>query len=178
MHMEENIEVEIKSKVEDFERIEKILKSLNAVFLGELEERDIYFNHPMRDFKLTDEALRIRNGREFTYKGPKVDEDTKSRLEFTVKIENGENMRLILEKLGFKAVAEVRKKRRNYKIGDVIISLDSLPQLGNFVEIECFGPYTSSRKKVLELAEKLGLKNFERRSYLELLLEKSGSWND
>jgi len=172
------MEVEIKAKIENRENVENKLRKLGAIFVGEETEEDIYFQHPSRNFALTDEALRIRNGKVLTYKGPKVDKDTKSREEIEVNIENGNKMRKILKKLGFKPVAKVRKIRRIYKIGEVTVSIDHLDLLGDFVEIECIGEYSSSRHKVFQLATLLELREFIRKSYLELLIEKIGRIKD
>ncbi len=165
------MEVEIKAKIEDVEEIEEKIKKLNANLLKEVVEEDIYFNHPCRDFLETDEALRIRNDNTLTYKGRKVDRETKAREEITAKIYSIENTIKILEKLGFHKTGSVRKKRKYYQIGKITISLDNVENLGNFIEIECIGEYEPSKKKVMEFAEKLNLKNLIRKSYLEMLLE-------
>ncbi len=169
------MEVEIKARIDNPAEIEKRLKKLGAIFQGEEEEVDIYFSHPSRDFKVTDEALRIRNGKILTYKGPKVDSDTKSREEIEVEVDSGERMEALLIRLGFRPVAKVTKIRRKYLVGDVHVSLDHLAELGDFVEIECIGEYEKSRHKVLQMARVLGLSRFIRESYLELLLKKKES---
>ncbi|NPA74657.1 MAG: class IV adenylate cyclase [Euryarchaeota archaeon] len=163
------MEVEIKARIP--ENFEERLRELNAEFLREVVEEDIYFNHPCRDFASTDEALRIRNDYTLTYKGPKVDKDTKSREEINLKIENIEDAAALLEKLGFRKVATVRKTRRYYSLDSLTICVDNVEKLGRFVEVECIGEYEPCREKVMELAHRLGLKNFERRSYLELVLQ-------
>ena len=165
------MEVEIKAKIENREEFEKKLKSLNAEFVREVIEEDEYFNHPCRDFASTDEALRIRNDYTMTYKGPRVDRDTKSREEINLKIDDLNKARNLLISLGFKSVAKVVKRRRYYKIGELNIAVDILPELGDFVEVECIGEYEPCREKVMELAKELGLRDFIRKSYLELVLE-------
>jgi len=165
------VEVEIKSKVEDLSKVEKKLLGLGAHFLKEMKEEDEYFNHPCRDFAQTDEALRIRNDGTLTYKGPKVDTDTKSREEINVKIEDMDGMRKLLIFLGFKPVAKVVKRRKYYKLEEVIVTVDDVEGIGTFVEVECIGDYEYCKKKVLQLADLLELKEFIRKSYLEMLLE-------
>ena len=163
------MEVEIKSKINNVEEIERKIKELGCILLKEVLEIDEYFNHPCIDFAETDEALRIRNDNTLTYKGPKVDKETKSREEINVRIENIENTRRLLLSLGFKPVAKVTKKRKYYKIGELTISLDKVESLGNFIEIECIGDYEYCKEKVLSFAKKLNLEEFIRKSYLELL---------
>ncbi len=168
------MEVEIKARVENREEFEKKLKNLNAEFVREIIEEDEYFNHPCRDFAQTDEALRIRNDYTMTYKGPRVDRDTKSREEINLKIDDLNKARNLLLSLGFKPVAKVVKRRRYYKVGELNIAVDILPEIGDFVEVECIGGYEPCREKVMELAKELGLRDFIRKSYLELVLEAIG----
>ena len=169
------MEVEIKARVDSLEDVERRISEIGGTFIREVVEEDVYYRHPCRDFSRTDEALRIRNDSSLTYKGPKVDTDTKSREEHIIHFDSEEEMKKILESLGFKPVAVVRKRRRYYRIGDVIVSLDSVEELGNFVEVECIGEYEKCRKRVLEVANILNLSDFERRSYLELLLAHRGT---
>jgi len=168
------MEVEIKAKIENRNEFEEKLTSMGAEFIREVVEEDEYFNHPCRDFASTDEALRIRNDGTLTYKGPRVDKDTKSREELNLKIGNMNEARALLISLGFKPVAKVIKRRRYYKIDNITISLDNVPELGDFVEVECIGDYEPCREEVLDMAKKLGLEEFIRKSYLELLLEAKG----
>ncbi len=163
------MEVEIKAKIENKNEFERKLKG--AEFIKEVVEEDEYFNHPCRDFASTDEALRIRNDYTLTYKGPRVDKDTKSREEINLKIDDLDKARNLLISLGFKPVAKVVKRRRYYKMGEINISVDNLPELGDFVEVECIGEYEPCKEKVMEFAKELGLGDFIRKSYLELVLE-------
>jgi adenylate cyclase class 2 len=165
------MEVEIKSKINNIADMEEKLRSMGAIFVKDVVEVDEYFNHPCRDFAGTDEALRIRSDGTMTYKGPKVDEDTKSREEIEVKIENLEGMRSLLIALGFKPVAKVIKRRKYYRMGEITITLDDVEDVGTFIEVECLGDYGYCKKKVLELAKFLKLNKFIRESYLEMLLE-------
>ncbi len=169
------MEVEIKCRIADPNNIERIITDMGGKLIKEIYEEDLYFNHPCRDFMHSDEALRIRNDGTLTYKGPKVDEYTKSREEITVGIENEEKMRKILEKLGFKAVKKVRKRRKYYQLEELSVTIDSVEGLGFFVEIECMGEYEECIKKVLGMKEKLGLRKNIRESYLEMLINQSGS---
>ena len=102
------LEVEIKTKVRLKEIKEKLLK-LGVKFIKEEEQRDTYFSHPSRDFRKTDEALRVRriNDKYFlTYKGEKVDSETKTRKEIEVETEEG--ILDILKELGFLIKGKVK----------------------------------------------------------------------
>ena len=179
------IEVEVKYKVEEIEPIIKKLKEMNAEIEEEVIEEDHYFNHPCKDFRSTDEALRIRirgNSIELTYKGPKISDKTKSRVEVSIVLNSPlDSILKLLEHLGFTKVAVIRKHRKIYKLGDYKISLDEVESLGNFVEIELRTQretLSDAELKVLVLARKLGLKGKPiLKSYLELFLEKELSTN-
>ncbi|MFX1466744.1 MAG: class IV adenylate cyclase [Promethearchaeota archaeon] len=175
------IEVEVKAKIS---HPNEIIKRLNAqaTFLKEIYQEDIYFNAPDRDFKITDEALRVRissEGSALTYKGPKIGNlIDKTREEISVRIIKDQETIQILEKLGFQPVAEVSKKRLLFRFSDLNISIDFVKDLGEFIEVEGLvqtqKEITSKRTKIFNFLKTLNipLKDYERRSYLELLLNK------
>ena len=69
------LEIEIKAYNDNPVETKKNLFNIGARYIETREERDLYFNHPLRDFGETDEALRLRlvSGRcLITYKGPKI----------------------------------------------------------------------------------------------------------
>ena len=171
------LEIEIKAYCEKHDEIIKKIISLGGIFKKESVERDIYFKHPSRDFAETDEALRIRTEDDskitLTYKGPKIGTETKTRIESEVKVDDFTSMKEILTRLGFSIVEEVNKKRRYYSLGEIDICLDNVSGLGDFVELEKKGnDIESGEKELFVLADKIGLSKFERKSYLELILEK------
>lgn len=180
------MEVELKFPVEDIAITAAQLSALGAEVTPAQEERDLYYAHPVRNFAQTDEALRIRQkgGQCFlTYKGPKIDPHTKTRQEIDLQLPAGPETFAawdeLLQALGFRPVAEVRKQRRkaflSWQGRRVEISLDEVAELGFFVELELMSDpagLDSARSALLALAEQLGLRQSERRSYLELLLEK------
>jgi adenylate cyclase class 2 len=166
------IEVEVKARCSQ-DVLPKLL-ALGAVKKVVENHRDIYFNSPMRDFRSTDEALRIRikdDGARLTYKGPKLDAQTKSRLELTVEINDAQAMQEILAELGFRPSGEVKKRRTKYSLGDFTLALDEVEGLGSFLEIETFaeGDWAEKSREVMDIFRQLGLGESIRRSYLELL---------
>jgi adenylate cyclase class 2 len=171
------IEVEVKARAD--EQTLSRMKALGAVFLKEESHVDVYFNSPMRDFRKTDEALRIRikeGGARLTYKGPKLDSETKSRQELTVEIDSPERMTEVLRSLGFVPSAEVRKRRTKYSLGDVTFALDDVQGLGLFLEVEARGEvddWEEQKRMVISILSQLGLGESIRKSYLELLEEQS-----
>ncbi len=175
------IEIEIKARIEDPKDMERSIIASRAAPVGIENQTDTYFNSQYRDFGKTDESLRIRaeDGKSFlTYKGPKMDSVSKTRKEFQIEIIDAENTKNILTSLGFSPMATVTKKRKNYRLGDFLIALDEVQNLGNFIEIEISAEdsrkYEEKVESIFKFIEKLGLNRNStiRKSYLELMLEK------
>lgn len=180
-------EVEQKFPLADMAGLQTKLVELGATISEPQLEVDLYFAHPARDFAQTDEALRIRRqgpASFVTYKGPKIDRTTKTRREIDLPLppqqESAAAFGGLLEALGFTPVAEVRKRRRKAKIPwqgrHVEGSLDEVERLGSFAELELVveaDGLEAAKACIASLAAALGLAASERRSYLELLLERS-----
>jgi adenylate cyclase class 2 len=175
------IEIEVKARVNDFLEIKKKLNEIGALKIKNEHQKDNYFNAPHKDFGETDEALRIREIPEdsgirliLTYKGPKMDDISKTRKEIEVDIKDSKNMALILENLGFRNAATVKKDRDIYHLDEFIITLDTVYNVGTFVEIEKDveedEDTAESLNNIFDIYRSLGIENgFERRSYLELM---------
>ncbi|MCQ8893871.1 MAG: class IV adenylate cyclase [Methanolinea sp.] len=168
------LEVELKARVADLSRVRQKLTSLHAEFEGRVLERDLYLDSPSRDFRVTDEALRLReaDGRfTLTYKGQRRgDFALKAREELSCGLESGETMRKILLALGFSPVAEVVKSREYFRLPEATVTLDQVEGLGDFVEIEMRDPARTSPEDLIGLARDLGVTGEPiHESYLELL---------
>jgi adenylate cyclase class 2 len=180
-----NYEVEQKHRIDDVAALIAKLEKRGVKLGSPVAQVDQYFAHPARDFATTDEALRIRmaSGKSFvTYKGPKLDSTTKTRRELELPLAatdaSGRQLNELLQALGFKTVAIVRKIRRPFLIQhggrEVEGAMDDVEGVGTFAEIELQADDASldeARKIVLTLADELKLGPQERRSYLEILLE-------
>jgi adenylate cyclase, class 2 len=180
-------EVEQKHHVNDEAGLVARLQERGIWLEEPVEQSDQYFAHPCRDFAETDEALRIRvvgDKRFVTYKGPKLDTTTKTRHEIELPLDAADHGGLqfasLLAALGFTPVASVRKRRRTFRIaaGDVEVdgAIDDLDELGCFVELELQANDSSleaAKQCIAKLAADLNLGPCERRSYLEMLLEKN-----
>ncbi|MCC7473906.1 MAG: class IV adenylate cyclase [Pirellulales bacterium] len=179
-------EVEQKHRVSDVPAFLRELSARGAEPGAAAEQVDRYFAHPCRDFAQTDEALRIRRvaGRNFvTYKGPKLGSTTKTRREIELQLASGEpaseQFATLLAALGFAPVAIVRKRRRTFQLAssgrDVEGAIDEVEGLGTFVELELLAnaeELESAQQTIAQLAADLELGPAERRSYLEMLLER------
>ncbi len=166
----------MKAPCQDLQSLEGKLKALGARDFGSLQQRDVYYAHPDRDFGATDEALRLRVSNDLTlvtYKGPKVDSESKTREEIEVTLGNAEAFAKILERLGFRPVMAVSKRRRIYGIRGVSVCLDRVEGLGDYVEFEFEGEdLEEGKERIRSLMSDLGVKGNERRSYLELIMQK------
>ena len=166
------MEIEIKCYCDDDKNVKNLLSEIGAKLIDRRIENDIYFNHPAKNFKDTDEALRIRTIGErtiVTYKGPKVSKISKARIEYETGVEDYSSMNNILLNLGFIESGTVKKERHIYSFNGMEISIDYVEGLGIFVEIEKIGDLKDEvEKELFNTADKLGLTKFERRSYLEL----------
>ena len=180
-----HLEVEQKFRVVSHPDVRTRLEAIGAAPIGSEEQADLYLLHPGRNFAKTDEALRLRRiGEEnyITYKGPKLDQTTKTRREIELPLPPGdeafEKFAELLEALGFGRVATVRKTREKWQLtshGHVVeIALDKVSGVGNFVELEISADEAgleAARQTLTEIASELALTEATRRSYLEMWLE-------
>lgn len=179
-------EVEVKVEA-DHERVRAQLERLEADHVGSVEQVDTYYDAPHRDFAETDEALRLRRETDrdsgetttkVTYKGPLVEAASKTRQEFETAVDDDEAMSGVLDGLGFDPAAVVEKDREFYTVDGYTITLDSVSDLGAFVEVEREveeSAVDEAREGAFEVLRNLGLDPDEqiRTSYLGLLLKNA-----
>ncbi|WP_266077571.1 class IV adenylate cyclase [Haladaptatus caseinilyticus] len=175
-------EVEVKVRA-DHEAVRDRLNELGARALGTVTQEDFYYDAPHRDFAKTDEALRIRQeaGEDetvevVTYKGPLVEEESKTRKEHETVVGDSETVDALLSALGFEATETVHKERERYELDGYVVTLDSVTGLGEFVEVEAAAKaddVESVREGAFDVLVDLNLDPNEqvRTSYLGLLLE-------
>lgn len=185
-------EVELKVRA-DHAAVRERLAELGAAHLERVEQADTYYDAPHRDFAETDEALRVRRETvvsdgdgesadrpaateaRVTYKGPLVDDTSKTRREFETGVRDGETMESVLAGLGFDPAAVVEKTRDRYRLDDYVVTLDSVAGVGEFVEVEREVPESqvaAARDGAFELLDRLGLDADDtiRTSYLGMVL--------
>ena len=193
-------EVEQKYPLADVAAVEAALARLGATWHATVEQVDRYFNHPCRDFAATDEALRLRRTGEalaITWKGPRLDATAKTRRELELPLAEAavpaaapsqtavpatlDSWTELLEALGFRQVREVAKQRRVAHVAwqgaAIEVALDHVAGLGNFLELELQAEAAGiavAAARIESLARELGCTAAERRSYLEMLIERRG----
>jgi len=184
-------EVEIKVPA-DHDAVRGRLDAVDARPGETRRQRDVYYDAPHREFAETDEALRIRHetiqtgdeasaGEEtestrITYKGPLLDEGSKTRSEHETGVDDADAAAAILDGLGFEPAATVEKRREYWTFGEFTVSLDAVDGLGEFVEIEREiddeDAIAVTRDAAVDALERLGLDATDqvRTSYLGLLI--------
>jgi adenylate cyclase class 2 len=179
------LEVEIRYRSTDRAGVIRKLVDWGAILTQDRHDIDHYFNPPGRDFRVSDESFRLRRIgtiNYLTYKGPRRDTETKSRLEIEVPLAYGDQVadhaEQLLRALGFQPVVTVRKKRQVYQVNrdgfNLEVCFDEVERVGAFIELEILAKeeqYATARLVVLQTAADLGLTEKETRSYLGLVLE-------
>ncbi|MBS1263429.1 MAG: hypothetical protein MAG715_00610 [Methanonatronarchaeales archaeon] len=166
------LEIEVKAEATD-ELLRNVRERGERIF--EKKQVDMYYAHPCWDFGETDEALRVREedgSLLLAYKGPKIDAESKSRLE--VETPAGVEVAEVLERLGFEPLPAVVKRRAVFEVEGFTVTVDRVEGLPVYVEAETGGPEEELeylRDRLRELLVDMGAERFERRSYLELLFE-------
>ncbi|ARS91463.1 class IV adenylate cyclase [Natrarchaeobaculum aegyptiacum] len=187
-------EVEVKVPA-DHATVRDRLEAVAADSLGQVVQVDTYYDAPHREFAETDEALRIRRESvsggtvganpledgafesRVTYKGPLLEDESKSREEFETGVDDGGTMAAVLEHLGFDPAATVRKERERYDLDGYTVTLDAVDDVGEFVEVELDVDHEEdlepAREGAYDVLERLDLDPDDqiRTSYLGLLLE-------
>lgn len=176
-------EVEQKYRLQHPDKVARQLEALGAIRGKPIFQADTYFGHPSRDFAKTDEALRIRridHCNLVTYKGPKIDQTTKTRREIELPLADGDEgftqFADLLTAIGFTPVASVRKNRTPWSLNwqgySISIAMDNVERLGTFIELEIEAEENqldAARAGLFSLANALGFTKSERRSYMELM---------
>ena len=150
------MEIEAKLKVETLDSYHECLESLGAEHVGQVVQRDQFFDRP--DSSMTDEdcGLRLRreSGRDsvdsqLCFKGPRQAGIYKQRLEVEFAVGDAEAAAQFLEAIGFVPTITYEKRRDVYRLHHCDVCLDDVVRLGCFIEIE--GPDEQSVSKVREL---------------------------
>jgi adenylate cyclase class 2 len=177
------MEAECKYRIADVDFTRTAILALPATWVGREEHRDIYLRHPSRNFRETDEALRIRvvDGHPWiTYKGPRMAGPIKVRPEIELPLVSNtvEDWLKIWGNLGFTIALTVCKSREIYRLDhnsrSIALMLDSVESLGEFVEIERIvttpAEMELAQQDIQEVSQRLQLSQIEPRSYLGMLL--------
>ena len=170
------IEIEAKMRLTDVPALEAKLTEAGAERGPVLLEVNTFYDTPDHRLKTADQGLRIRVERNvetdneqtrITYKGPRAHGKVKSRTEIEFGILDASAASQLFAALGYEPVLSFEKKRRRWHLGGCAVEIDSLPLLGEFVEIE--GP---TDEKVLAVRRQLDMGDVPllRPSYIAMLV--------
>lgn len=137
--------IEIKARSTQQEKVREILNSKKAIFKGIDHQIDSYFNVPNGRLKLREGNIENhlihyhRNNQE----GPKLSEVSlyKNQPDSSLK-------KILSDALGILVVVD--KKREIYFIDNVKFHIDTVKDLGTFVEIEAIGNKDKTQKEMLQ----------------------------
>lgn len=154
------IEIEAKMRLADAQAMAKRLGELGATLDADIVESNTYFDTNKGALKSSDRGLRIRIERltdgtqraNITHKGPRAHGKLKSRAEHEVGVDDARAAAELLTALGYRPTMTFEKRRCRYLLDDCRIELDTLPYLGDFIEIE-----GKTDEAVIAVREKLGL---------------------
>lgn len=182
------IEVEVKLPVSELDMVKAEILKMGFKEAAFIQERDTYFDNAGGDIRANDEALRVRETKDYltgkiraqmNFKGRKLDDRTMTRQELETGVENGEVCRKILQAAGFiPAAPEVVKERVMLQKDNVTACLDSVHGLGEFLELEILVPGEAEKDAALGQIEailnRLGyqISDTVRTSYLSMLQGK------
>jgi len=169
-----HLNIEIKAKCLDHEKVRGILKSLNADFKGTDHQVDTYFN-------VTKGRLKLREGNienHLIFYERENKEGPKQSNTILFDFVPGSSLKnILINSLG--VIVVVDKSREIYFIDNVKFHIDTVKDLGNFVEIEAISENGSvGKEKLIEQCNKylaiLGIseKDLISDSYSDLLLKK------
>jgi predicted adenylyl cyclase CyaB len=125
--------VELKARVDDQDLLREKLSALGAIYVGTFQQTDLYFDVPegrlkLREVKGDNIAELIYYERE-NIAGPKQDDA------FLLKVQESEDLKNILKKI-LKPLVVIEKVREIYKYQGTQIHLDTVKNLGKFIEFE------------------------------------------
>jgi len=162
-------EIEVKVKVENFEKILEQLANLGCKFTEPVRQEDrIFTNFPdseFADFKSGVNFLRLRKSKGkilFTLKQSLVNE--LEGIEKELEVSDGKEMEEILQLLGYHEAVQVTKTRRKTNYKDYEICLDEVDGLGAFIEVEKIADEDSeqAQSEMMDFLETLGVEARDR----------------
>jgi predicted adenylyl cyclase CyaB len=168
MGEENSYEREYKFSGVELEGLRERLAELEAERSGPAAFEDNWVFDRDGELRSSGCVLRLRvdaGGAQLTFKGPaRFEGGLKVRLEHETRLEDSDQMRSLLEALGYGVVRRYQKMREEWRLGGVTISLDRLP-IGDFAEFEGDGCERVARRCGFEPEAA------EKRSYLQLYEE-------
>ncbi|MGC8661860.1 MAG: class IV adenylate cyclase [Nitrososphaeria archaeon] len=151
------MEREVKLRVKDRGELLERLGELGARFASQKVQVDHYLDIG-DSLRSRGESLRVRQEGDdcyITFKGRQLKDELKLREELETPVKNCKTILEIMGRLGFTEKMTVKKVRESYRLNDIIVEVDKVEGLGDFIEIELRGQLQVQDLKVL--VDKLGI---------------------
>ncbi|MBL1213770.1 MAG: class IV adenylate cyclase [Ignavibacteriae bacterium] len=162
--------LELKIKINSFNKVTQLLNNCNAKYNGLLNQRDVYFEWEKGLLK-----LRIQNGKNQLIKYIREENSSDRFSNYELLDLEGNNVEEYLSDI-LPVETVVEKKRELYIYKNTRIHLDTVDRLGNFLELETVvvSDEQDVQAEFNETAEllQLDLSNQIRCSYRDIILEK------
>lgn len=172
------MEIEIRAKIENPKKITTLLKKdKEVIFVGEKEEKDIYFKHSTDiDRKLVLRIRRTKSGDILTFKAKSTGDDT-AWPDVDLPLSDAKSLEKILRGSDYEEVVTITKRRSTYTKKKFEINVDHIKELGWFIEIEGRGTQKERKHIEEEINKTLRLFGIEqadivRQGYVPLALAK------
>lgn len=174
------MEIEIRAKINNIKNVEQRIVGLGAELIKQKKQVDKYFGEINLFKKLGYSFLmRVRNEGDkkfLTYKGAKSKKDGVWE-EYEFNIDNEIMAEDMLKAMGLEKIIKVNKKRIEYKLDGLTICLDTIKDLGYFVEIESQDDNDIDKDKLKKIMNKLNIEENQimHKGYVTMLLIKNNS---
>lgn len=178
------IELEASYCIENFEEILKKIKEKNYKFNYEVQEQDTYYTDKKLEFIKTKTCLRTRKTNneklELTFK-PQIADSMerygKKEVNISLNVNDLEDIKFILNGLGYDKYISFTKNRVVYTKNECgfehNIMLDSIENVGNFIELEIIAHTEDEKEKLHD-----ELDRFTSEFECEKLKEKTKPYRD
>lgn len=175
------MEIETKFKTKNLEAIKKKLVKLGAVFSDEVDQKDEWYRWKGQELASQHPGsfmIRIRNQNGVFYFGTKeLTNKTGVWIEYELQISDAEEMKKIINQLGFTKVFTLTKKRIPGRLEEFGLCLDDVKELGKYLEVEVISDNPDEGKeKIRQLMTRLGIddREVEHRGYGAIILQSMG----
>jgi adenylate cyclase class 2 len=149
-------EIEAKIRVVSPDAFCRAIEARRLPCAGTVFEANRLFDDAGETLRARGAALRLRVERpegggperaRLTYKGPQAESDLKIRPEFETEVGDAEALTRVLEALGLGETFYYEKRRTTWHAGTCEVTLDEVPHLGWFAEVE--GPTEEAVRQAL-----------------------------
>ena len=162
------MEIEIKARFTEKERVENGIIKAGGEKKGEKHQIDQYYSHPVRGMTVErlgreiNEYIRLRKnfGDDKGIFAYHVNVKEGVTDEHEVEVSNVEKFKKILALSGFKELGIIDKKRQTFSLNGFKITVDEVKDVGNFVEVEIQGEeheISDKKAECLQILELIGL---------------------